>query len=166
MTDYQSHQQQQQSQLLHPASQSHLTVGGSAVQSSEISIDGIKTPTTPTVPLIQQQASSLTNSISPSHSHSRPSTSDAAPSRSTRERDPSSGAGGSGGGSGGSSGTDSSNPYRSFRVTLEDPCYKVLPAALKKYKINDDWRLYALFICYGNTGGPSFSSLSENMICD
>ncbi|SCV67793.1 BQ2448_5404 [Microbotryum intermedium] len=44
------------------------------------------------------------------------------------------------------------NPYRSFRVTLEDPCYKVLPAALKKYKINDDWKQYALFICYGNTG--------------
>ncbi|CAO1617916.1 unnamed protein product [Sympodiomycopsis kandeliae] len=41
--------------------------------------------------------------------------------------------------------------YKSFRVTLEDPCYKVLPAALKKYKINDDWRLYALFICYGST---------------
>lgn len=36
-------------------------------------------------------------------------------------------------------------------MTVEDPCYKVLPAALKKYKINDDWRLYALFICYGNT---------------
>lgn len=48
--------------------------------------------------------------------------------------------------------SNSDNPYRSFRVTLEDPCYKVLPAALKKYKINDDWRQYALFICYGNTG--------------
>ncbi|KAI5474275.1 MAKKKK cascade protein kinase regulator Ste50, partial [Pseudohyphozyma bogoriensis] len=46
---------------------------------------------------------------------------------------------------------DKDNPYRSFRVTLEDPCYKVLPAALKKYKINDDWKQYALFICYGNT---------------
>ncbi|GAA6062907.1 hypothetical protein JCM10212_004356 [Sporobolomyces blumeae] len=56
-----------------------------------------------------------------------------------------------GGGGGGGGGSDSNNPYRSFRVTLEDPCYKVLPAALKKYKINDDWRLYALFICYGNT---------------
>ena len=44
------------------------------------------------------------------------------------------------------------NPYKSFRVTLDDPCYKVLPAALKKYKINDDWRQYALFICYGSTG--------------
>jgi hypothetical protein len=40
-----------------------------------------------------------------------------------------------------------------FRVTLEDPCWKVLPAALKKYKINDDWKQYALFICFGNTGG-------------
>lgn len=50
------------------------------------------------------------------------------------------------------SGSSSDNPYRSFRVTLEDPCHKVLPAALKKYKINDDWRQYALFICYGNTG--------------
>lgn len=43
------------------------------------------------------------------------------------------------------------NSYKSFRVTLDDPCYKVLPAALKKYKINDDWRQYALFICYGTT---------------
>ncbi|EPQ27043.1 uncharacterized protein PFL1_05327 [Pseudozyma flocculosa PF-1] len=43
------------------------------------------------------------------------------------------------------------NPYKSFRVTLDDPCHKVLPAALKKYKIVDDWRLYALFICYGST---------------
>jgi hypothetical protein len=48
---------------------------------------------------------------------------------------------------------DAANPYKSFRVTLDDPCHKVLPAALKKYKINDDWRQYALFICYGNTGG-------------
>lgn len=43
---------------------------------------------------------------------------------------------------------------KSFRVTMEDPCWKVLPAALKKYKINDDWKMYALFICYGNTGRP------------
>ena len=44
------------------------------------------------------------------------------------------------------------NAAKSFRVTLEDPCWKVLPAALKKYKINDDWKMYALFICFGNTG--------------
>ncbi|PWZ03446.1 hypothetical protein BCV70DRAFT_197656 [Testicularia cyperi] len=48
-------------------------------------------------------------------------------------------------------GNSDNNPYKSFRVTLDDPCYKVLPAALKKYKINDDWRKYALFICYGKT---------------
>ncbi|PVF99872.1 hypothetical protein CPB86DRAFT_846078 [Serendipita vermifera] len=41
---------------------------------------------------------------------------------------------------------------RSFKVSLEDPAWKVLPAALKKYKINnDDWQNYAMFICYGNT---------------
>lgn len=43
----------------------------------------------------------------------------------------------------------SSNPYKSFRVTLEDPCYKVLPAALKKYKIKEHYKNYVLFICYG-----------------
>lgn len=56
------------------------------------------------------------------------------------------------------SASSADNPYRSFRVTLEDPCYKVLPAALKKYKINDDWRQYALFICYGNTGAFPIAS--------
>lgn len=50
------------------------------------------------------------------------------------------------------------NPYKSFRVTLEDPCFKVLPAALKKYKINDDWRQYALFICYGSNGKSRLKS--------
>jgi hypothetical protein len=38
--------------------------------------------------------------------------------------------------------------FKSFRVGLDDPCSKVLPAALKKYKINSDWREYSLFICY------------------
>lgn len=53
------------------------------------------------------------------------------------------------------------HPYKGFRVTLEDPCYKVLPAALKKYKINDNWRDYALFICYGHWGsGTSERCLS------
>lgn len=37
-------------------------------------------------------------------------------------------------------------------MSLDDPAWKVLPAALKKYKINnDDWQNYAMFICYGNT---------------
>ena len=40
--------------------------------------------------------------------------------------------------------------YKSFRVSMEDPCYKVLPAALKKYNINADWRQYALYIVFGD----------------
>lgn len=47
---------------------------------------------------------------------------------------------------------DPVDAFKSFRISQDDPCHKVLPAALKKYKINDDWRQYALFICYGNTG--------------
>ncbi|CAH7685707.1 hypothetical protein PPACK8108_LOCUS20278 [Phakopsora pachyrhizi] len=37
---------------------------------------------------------------------------------------------------------DQSNPCKSFKVTLEDPCYKVLPAALKKYKIKEHDKNY------------------------
>jgi hypothetical protein len=40
--------------------------------------------------------------------------------------------------------------FKSFRVSLEDPCHKVLPAALKKYNINADWKQYALYIVYGD----------------
>ena len=40
--------------------------------------------------------------------------------------------------------------FKSFRVGLEDPCYKVLPAALRKYNIQADWRQYALFIVFGD----------------
>lgn len=40
--------------------------------------------------------------------------------------------------------------FKSFRVSMEDPCEKVLPAALKKYQINADWRQYALYIVYGD----------------
>ncbi|KAF9313359.1 Adaptor for signal transduction [Podila horticola] len=50
-----------------------------------------------------------------------------------------------------SSTRDPADAFRSFRISQDDPCHKVLPAALKKYKINDDWRQYALFICYGKT---------------
>ncbi|KAI1978608.1 hypothetical protein LOZ51_004489 [Ophidiomyces ophidiicola] len=49
---------------------------------------------------------------------------------------------------------DSTGPsvemFKSFRVSMEDPCYKVLPAALKKYNIHEDWRHYALYIVYGD----------------
>ncbi|MCJ1317869.1 Adaptor for signal transduction [Xylographa vitiligo] len=40
--------------------------------------------------------------------------------------------------------------FKSFRVSMEDPCWKVLPAALKKYNINADWRQYALYIVFGD----------------
>ena len=39
---------------------------------------------------------------------------------------------------------------KKFRVSMEDPCHKVLPAALKKYNINADWRQYALYIVHGD----------------
>lgn len=65
------------------------------------------------------------------------------------------------GGGGGSGATGSSSSaggnsapsveiFKSFRVSMEDPCYKVLPAALKEYKINADWKQYALYIVYGD----------------
>ncbi|OJJ44909.1 hypothetical protein ASPZODRAFT_647729 [Penicilliopsis zonata CBS 506.65] len=40
--------------------------------------------------------------------------------------------------------------FKSFRVSFDDPCQKVLPAALKKYNINADWRDYALYIVHGD----------------
>ena len=40
--------------------------------------------------------------------------------------------------------------FKSFRVSMEDPCHKVLPAALRKYNIHADWRQYALYIVYGD----------------
>ncbi|KAG6335065.1 hypothetical protein ID866_4025 [Astraeus odoratus] len=48
---------------------------------------------------------------------------------------------------------ETSDNLKSFKVSLEDPTWKVLPAALKKYKINNDnWQNYAMFICYGSSG--------------
>jgi hypothetical protein len=48
---------------------------------------------------------------------------------------------------------DSTDNLKSFKVSLEDPAWKVLPAALKKYRINnDDWQNYAMFICFGSSG--------------
>lgn len=53
---------------------------------------------------------------------------------------------------------ESSDNLKSFKVSLEDPTWKVLPAALKKYKINNDnWQNYAMFICYGSPGQLHFS---------
>ncbi|KAG9252619.1 uncharacterized protein F5Z01DRAFT_220557 [Emericellopsis atlantica] len=55
------------------------------------------------------------------------------------------------GGSNSSSARDNSvEIFRSFRVSMDDPCHKVLPAALKKYQINAPWDQYALYIVYGD----------------
>jgi bZIP factor len=44
---------------------------------------------------------------------------------------------------------------KSFKVSLNDPIRKVLPAVLKKYKINNDsWQDYVMFVCYGPTSTP------------
>ncbi|SJL03743.1 uncharacterized protein ARMOST_07100 [Armillaria ostoyae] len=48
---------------------------------------------------------------------------------------------------------ESSDNLKSFKVSLDDPTWKVLPAALKKYRINNDnWENYAMFICFGSAG--------------
>lgn len=121
------------------------------------------TPTTPTAPLQQQQQARSNDDLNRSQSsasHYLPTSSVAStstlPPASALARSTSSTTKPTS--SGDRSASSSDNPYRSFRVTLDDPCHKVLPAALKKYKINDDWRQYALFICYGNTGS-SISAL-------
>ncbi|KAI0766907.1 hypothetical protein BD413DRAFT_614900 [Trametes elegans] len=42
------------------------------------------------------------------------------------------------------------NGVRQTKVSLDDPVWKALPAALKKYKINDDdWQNYVMFISHG-----------------
>ncbi|GAO17545.1 hypothetical protein UVI_02003130 [Ustilaginoidea virens] len=50
----------------------------------------------------------------------------------------------------GANGGASVEIFKSFRVSMDDPCYKVLPAALRKYQINAPWDQYALYIVYGD----------------
>lgn len=45
--------------------------------------------------------------------------------------------------------SESCDIFKSFQVQMDDPTYKVLPAALKKYNINAPWEKYALHIIYG-----------------
>lgn len=49
---------------------------------------------------------------------------------------------------GSGSGSSLAEAFKSFRIKEEDPCYKVLPAALRKYRITGDPRNYALVVCY------------------
>lgn len=42
-------------------------------------------------------------------------------------------------------------PFKSFfRVTMDDPCTKILPVVMKKYKIHDDPAYYRLLVSYGD----------------
>lgn len=50
----------------------------------------------------------------------------------------------------GPGGAPSVEIFKSFRVSMDDPCYKVLPAALKKYNLTADPKQYALYIVYGD----------------
>jgi len=64
-----------------------------------------------------------------------------------------------------SNGPGDATDIRSFKVSLDDPAWKVLPAALKKYKINnDDWQNYAMFICYGNTGALALALCANSNV--
>ncbi|TAQ86861.1 hypothetical protein B7494_g4833 [Chlorociboria aeruginascens] len=66
--------------------------------------------------------------------------------------------------------------FKSFRVSMEDPCYKVLPAALKKYNISSPWQQYALYIAMfmlrklagdpQTQEGPSSAGLDRNIRAD
>lgn len=47
-----------------------------------------------------------------------------------------------------STGSSLAEAFKSFRIKEEDPCYKVLPAALRKYRVNADPRNYVLVVCY------------------
>ncbi|ODV89113.1 hypothetical protein CANCADRAFT_3750 [Tortispora caseinolytica NRRL Y-17796] len=42
----------------------------------------------------------------------------------------------------------SNDAFKAFRVQESDPCYKVLPSVLRRYRVDDDWRKYALLVCY------------------
>ncbi|GAA5883874.1 hypothetical protein JCM3774_003772 [Rhodotorula dairenensis] len=156
------HQQQQQVQgqpHTHAHAQFATDPSGQHLHPAEISINGVSTPTTPTAQMLVPPDSAAAANGAPISSAGSLMPSSARTVSSPHDQ-PASGLSPVSGGdrrqrevsTGGTSATSTAdNPYRSFRVTVEDPCYKVLPAALKKYKINDDWRLYALFICYGNT---------------
>ncbi|KAI9690701.1 MAG: hypothetical protein M1820_009877 [Bogoriella megaspora] len=47
--------------------------------------------------------------------------------------------------------TPTAEIFKRFRVSDNDPCYKVLPIALQKYEVNEDWRDFDLYLVYENT---------------
>lgn len=49
--------------------------------------------------------------------------------------------------------------HREIKNHIDDPVSKLLPAALKKYNITEDWRNYAMFICHGQTGTQCYFTI-------
>lgn len=134
------------------APRSYQRDGSSAI--SHFESDGIRSNVTLTPPIGSHQdpphsgkSSSSAGKANPSNSFSQAST--LAPSRemSSSAPPPSTSAGG---GQTPSSDGPQVEIFKSFKVSLEDPCYRVLPAALRKYNIQADWRQYALYIVYGD----------------
>ena len=129
------------------AASSHLTASANGQPSPK----GIPSPTSPASFYTQQTLGSRAYSRDPPYAHPD----DGHPSRqpSIREHPPPSTARSTHTTDQGSS-TGSNGPsveiFKSFRVSMDDPCHKILPAALKKYNIHEDWRLYALYIVHGD----------------
>ncbi|KAJ2721263.1 hypothetical protein GGI07_004096 [Coemansia sp. Benny D115] len=48
--------------------------------------------------------------------------------------------------------------YKSFRISADDPCSTILPHALKKYHIFDNWHNYSLCIQYGTASAKGFKA--------
>jgi len=40
--------------------------------------------------------------------------------------------------------------FKSFSVSINDPCHKVLPVALKRYKMNGPWEEYDMYVVSGD----------------
>lgn len=93
------------------------------------------------------------NRNTPQPLNSRAMRSNAAPTPNPEDRDPPL-SGGTMTSNAASTQSSSNNPqveiFKSFRVSIDDPCHKVLPVALKKYNITADWRQYALYIVHGD----------------
>ncbi|EEP80057.1 Ste50p protein [Uncinocarpus reesii 1704] len=133
------------------AASSHLTASMNGGQPSP---KGIPSPTSPASFYPQQTLASRsysreTASINRSHDHPEDPQSQQRHDRSTPGH-PSSNSNPPGSRAQNDPAGPSVEIFKSFRVSMEDPCYRVLPAALKKYNIHEDWRHYALYIVYGD----------------
>ncbi|OJA10448.1 hypothetical protein AZE42_05895 [Rhizopogon vesiculosus] len=114
-------------------------------------VNPTKSPTKPDVespqPSPQQTEPDIPHSRGIQHSQPQPHRQTSAPIESPIQPSPSTST------SSRPSRQDSTDNLKTFKVSLDDPTWKVLPAALKKYKINNDnWQNYAMFICYGSAG--------------